>query len=118
MSAIAWPIRAAAIGLVVLFVAAVPAAAGPFSSLVVFGDSLSDVGNIDNATPFFFKYPGQYYYQGRFSNGPVWVEPLAAGLGLPTIAASTDGGNDFAYGGAQTAGTGGLAGGFILDVSE
>jgi phospholipase/lecithinase/hemolysin len=97
---------------------AVPAAAGPFSSLIVFGDSLSDVGNIDAVTPSFFKFPGPYYYQGRFSNGPVWVEALAPGLGLPTITRSTAGGNDFAYGGAQTSGTGGLEGLFIRDVDE
>lgn len=112
------PIRAFVVGLALLLMTAMPAAAGPFSSLVVFGDSLSDVGNIDNVTPFFFKYPGRYYYQGRFSNGPVWVEALATGLGLPAIAASTDGGNDFAYGGAQTAGTDGFFGAYVSDVNE
>jgi phospholipase/lecithinase/hemolysin len=94
------------------------AAGGPFTSLVVFGDSLSDVGNIDAATPSFFKFPGPYYYQGRFSNGPVWVEALSPGLGLPAITRSTAGGNDFAYGGAQTSGTGGLEGLFIRDIDE
>jgi phospholipase/lecithinase/hemolysin len=34
----------------------------PIDHIVVFGDSLSDTGNA-----------------GRFSNGPVWVEQLAAG---------------------------------------
>jgi phospholipase/lecithinase/hemolysin len=36
-----------------------------FDHMVVFGDSLSDAGNA-----------------GRFSNGPVWVEELAARLRL------------------------------------
>jgi phospholipase/lecithinase/hemolysin len=105
-------------GLLIVVWLAASAAAGPFSSLFVFGDSLSDVGNIDAATPSFFKFPGPYYHQGRFSNGPVWVEALAPGLGLPAITRSSAGGNDFAYGGAQTSGTGGLEGLFIRDVDE
>ncbi|OLY85684.1 Thermolabile hemolysin, partial [Smittium mucronatum] len=39
--------------------------------LIVFGDSLSDIGNIVNNTS---PVP---YYPGRFSNGPVWNEYLA-----------------------------------------
>ena len=96
------------------FIAA--AVAGPFSSLIVFGDSLSDVGNIANATGG--AYPGPYYTSNRFSNGPVYVEALATGLGLPAITRSTASGNDFAYGGAKTSGTGGLEGLFIRDVDE
>src|SRR5262245_1866124 len=92
------------------------ALAGPFSNLVVFGDSLSDVGNISNAT--FGTNPGPYYWNGRFSNGPVYTETLATGLGLPAMARSTAGGNDYAYGGAQTTGTKGLSGVFIKDVDE
>lgn len=92
------------------------AAAGPFSDLVVFGDSLSDVGNI--AASSFDIYPGPYYYSDRFSNGPVWVEALSTGLGLGTLQRSTAGGDDFAYGGAQTTGTGGLEGLFIRDLDE
>ena len=85
------------------------AAAGPFSQLVVFGDSLSDVGNIADATadfPFVSPTPGPYYYEGRFSNGPVYAETLASGLDLPPPLYSRDGGNNFAYGGAKTSGTG------------
>jgi thermolabile hemolysin len=81
------------------------AAAGPFSNLVVFGDSLSDVGNISQAT--FGSTPGQFYWNGRFSNGPVYAETLATGLGLPALNRSTaSGGTDYAYGGAKTTGTG------------
>jgi thermolabile hemolysin len=92
------------------------ASAGPYSQLIVFGDSLSDVGNI--AASSFGIYPGPYYWNDRFSNGPVYVESLDTGLGLPPIARSTAGGNDFAYGGAQTSGTGGLNGIFIKDLDE
>ena len=57
--------------------------AAAFVRIVVFGDSLSDAGNA-----------------GRFSNGPVWVEQLAARLGLP-LRASARGGLNFAVGGAR-----------------
>src|SRR5215213_5846791 len=80
------------------------AAAGPFTNLVVFGDSLSDVGNVQNN--FFVDIPGPYYWNGRFSNGPVYAETLATGLGLPALNRSTaSGGTDYAYGGAKTTGT-------------
>jgi phospholipase/lecithinase/hemolysin len=88
---------------------------GPYSGLVVFGDSLSDIGNLADAT--FGLYPGPHYFDDRFSNGPVFVEAMAAGLGLP-IAPSTAGGGNFAYGGARTTGTGGLDGLFIRDIEE
>jgi thermolabile hemolysin len=93
------------------------AQAGPYSKLYVFGDSLSDIGNIASAT--FGSDPGQYYWNNRFSNGPVWAEDLDTGLGLPALVRSTSsGGTDYAYGGAQTSGTGGLDGIFIKDVDE
>lgn len=69
----------------------------PFSNLFVFGDSLSDVGNLRLAT----GTPGAPYFQGRFSNGPVYAEYLAQRLGLP-LAPSLAGGTDFAFGGART----------------
>jgi phospholipase/lecithinase/hemolysin len=90
--------------------------AGPYSNLVIFGDSLSDVGNIAAATGGI--YPGPYYYQKRFSNGPVYADALASGLGLPALSPSTATGSNYAYGGAQTTGTGGFNGFFIHDVDE
>src|SRR6476659_722674 len=84
------------------------AAAGPFTNLVVFGESLSDIGNVSQATPILFlvpKTPGPYYWNGRFSNGPVYAETLATGLGLPALVNSASGGTDYAYGGALTTGT-------------
>lgn len=62
------------------------ASAAAYSRLVVFGDSLSDVGNA-----------------GRFTDGPLWVERLAEGLGL-AVKASKNGGAGFAVGGARTHG--------------
>jgi thermolabile hemolysin len=110
-----WHLRLA-IGSTLAGIFAVAAVAAPFSSLVIFGDSLSDVGNLSQAS--FGAYPGPYYYQARFSNGPVYAEALSVGLGLGPMVRSTAGGNDFAYGGAQTTGTGGLDGLFIKDVDE
>jgi phospholipase/lecithinase/hemolysin len=82
--------------------AAQPAGAAPFSNVVFFGDSLSDVGNVFLATGGALPGPGGYL-GGRFSNGPVWVEHLAAGLGHPAAAGpSLAGGNNYAFGGART----------------
>jgi len=78
-----------------------PAAA--FTGLYAFGDSLSDTGNIYIATGGAQPSPGQPYFNGRFSNGPVWVETLAAGLGLASHAAPfLAGGSNYAFGGART----------------
>lgn len=47
-----------------------------------FGDSLSDTGNMFSLTaglvPSVVPVTGLPYYQGRASNGPVWVDQLAA----------------------------------------
>jgi phospholipase/lecithinase/hemolysin len=61
-----------------------------YPAIFVYGDSLSDNGNLYTAT----GYPPAPYYMGRFSNGPVAVEQLAAQLGTPLY--------DFAWGGATT----------------
>ena len=86
--------------------------AASFQNLYVFGDSLSDVGNALRDTAGLIPPPvlptsnGGFspgYANGRFSNGPVWVEYLAKDLGL-----SLDTRNDFAYGGATTGTENGL----------
>lgn len=96
-----------------------------YSGLVIFGDSLSDTGNVLSLTtafgqPPFPSYPGA---AGRFSNGPAWTEYLGTGLGFFGSAAPSNllfngtnvipigaqGGQNFAYGGART-GLGGSAG--------
>lgn len=65
----------------------------PFSKLVVFGDSISDDGNLYAATGGAIP-PAPYYVNGHFSNGLVWVEYLAEQLKL------ADKLDDFAFGGA------------------
>ena len=66
----------------------------------MFGDSLSDVGNVYLATGG--TEPASPYVNGEFSNGPVWVQDLAARLGLPALSPSLIGGTDYAFGGATT----------------
>jgi phospholipase/lecithinase/hemolysin len=82
----------------VLLPAAVPEKAA-FSTIYAFGDSLSDAGNDYLAS--FGILPASPYSDGRFTDGRVWVQDLAADLHLALPQASLDGGNDFAYGGAE-----------------
>lgn len=81
----------------------VPALA--YDGVYAFGDSLSDNGNVYAATLGQFP-PAPYYYQGRFSNGPVMVEDMAKGLGVTL--------HDYAYGGATSGTTNNLNGSYGL----
>ncbi|KXH28986.1 GDSL-like Lipase/Acylhydrolase [Colletotrichum simmondsii] len=69
------------------------AQASSISSIVVFGDSFSDNGN-GAAQVSNNAWPTDKYYKGRFSNGIVWAEYVAANLSLPLY--------DYAVGGATT----------------
>ena len=62
---------------VALWFGASTGSATTYSSLHVFGDSLSDVGNAWRATLRLIP-ESPPYYRGRFSNGPVWAEYLAS----------------------------------------
>ncbi len=93
----------------------------PYSSLVVFGDSLADSGNnavvidtqiappgtppgtLRTPTPIISSafIPTFPYASNRYSNGPVWVEQFAAKLGL-SVLPSVLGGTNYAFGGART----------------
>jgi phospholipase/lecithinase/hemolysin len=68
------------------------------TQIVAFGDSLIDTGNVFAAT----GNPPAPYFDGRFSNGPIWVEYLAGRLGIPAPTPSLSGGTDYAWGGAET----------------
>jgi phospholipase/lecithinase/hemolysin len=65
---------------------------GRIKEIHVFGDSLSDNGNLFTASGFLAP-PSPPYFDGRFSNGPVWVEYLDDMLPGAEL-------NDFAFGGA------------------
>lgn len=45
-----------------------------YKSIAVFGDSLSDTGNLHKLT--LGRFPAYPYYEGRFCNGPIWVDYL------------------------------------------
>ncbi len=76
------------------------AQAATYPAVYSFGDSLSDVGNVFAGTADTLPLPG-FYFNGRFSNGPNWLDDLSAKLGL-SMSPALLGGNDFAVGGAQT----------------
>lgn len=110
-----------ALSIVILSVTApLKASAASFSKLFVFGDSLSDAGNIFNTTkslgnPNLVFPPSPPYFEGRLSNGPVWVEYFGKELGLfPTLASDlltkppTQGIN-FAFGGSSSGETNAIA---------
>ena len=73
------------------------ALAGPFGEVVVFGDSLSDNGNLLLVEGQPLPDP-ELYWEGRLSNGPVWVEYLTDPDHFNTNL------TDRALGGAQTDG--------------
>ncbi len=65
-----------------------------FRNVVVFGDSLSDNGNIYSVSGGLI--PPAPYADGRFSDGPVWVEYLVEDLGIKGSLFN------FAHGGAKS----------------
>jgi phospholipase/lecithinase/hemolysin len=87
--------KTASVAIVVLAFTAI-ASASSYSAVFVYGDSLSDNGNLYGAIAY---PPSPPYYNGRFSNGPVTSEQLATLLGAPLY--------DFAWGGA-TSGVGNI----------
>lgn len=72
-----------------------------YNGLVVFGDSLSDIGNAcpKEGKQSFLLCP--LYSNERFSDGKLWVEHLADKLKLK-LSPSLDGGYNFAFGGAKS----------------
>lgn len=91
------------------------AATPVYSALYVFGDSYCDVGNLYAATSGY--EPAAPYYNGRFSNGPLWVDHVAGFLGVP-MKASLVGGTNYAFGGAWATAPQALPGGTIPSVPE
>ena len=73
------------------------AATPTYDNLYVFGDSYCDVGNVFVLTSG--AEPAAPYYNGRFSNGPIWLDHVAGFLGVP-LKPYILGGTDYAFGGA------------------
>jgi phospholipase/lecithinase/hemolysin len=59
--------------------------------LIVFGDSLSDTGNLSKLT--YGVLPGHRYYNGRFSNGKIWIDYMKDLLKIKKV-------ENYAYGAA------------------
>lgn len=92
-----------------------------FDRMIVFGDSLSDPGNIFFSTGLLavppyrdthdeLRVPGAPYATHHFSNGHTWIEQLARELRRVKDAQPVSkgtGGLNFAFGGARAAGTAG-----------
>jgi phospholipase/lecithinase/hemolysin len=74
--------------------------ASAFDAIVAFGDSLTDTGNTP-AEPVL-------HYQGRWSNGPLWIEQLSVRLGFPYNPT-----NNFAHSGGTTGGAHGEASRYV-----
>lgn len=90
-----------------------------YTTIVVFGDSLSDTGNVAHLvqSAYGIRYPGLIldYTDGRFTDGSltlppaqqytgVWIEQAAATLtAKPAVKDALDGGTNYAYGDATTA---------------
>ena len=116
------------------FATSAAAVVGPYDSLFVFGDSLSDSGNnalalgvaggvanqpITNtyvpSLPYAPTIPGTI---ATYSNGPVWSTQFASLLGLtlnPSLLPG--GGTNFAFGGAQTSFQSPANGGFPFSLT-
>jgi thermolabile hemolysin len=68
----------------------------PIDEVYVFGDSLSDTGSVFEASGGLYP-PDPPYFQGRYSNGRVWIEYLTDRLQLAAAQI-----HNLAYGGATT----------------
>lgn len=96
-------LRTAVFGGALALFAASPAAAVSYDALYVFGDSLVDAGNAYLGSAGQTAQPSLGYFQGRFSNGPVFTDLLSqritGSLSVPYLL----GGSNYAVGGALAA---------------
>ena len=91
------------------------ASAQTYNRLVVFGDSLSDNGNlylISSGT----QPASPPYYQGRFSSGRVWTELL--GFNAANFNGSVTGSINYAFGGSRTDASAGVPFGMLTQLSR
>jgi phospholipase/lecithinase/hemolysin len=68
-----------------------------FTSIVVFGDGLNDMGRWGKLTGYRYPPATAGFFESRWTNGRTWVEHFADSLGLPLSLE-----NNFALGGATT----------------
>lgn len=109
-----------------IFSALLGAPAHAYSSLYIFGDSLSDSGNnaaVIGADPLQTVSGNTYiptftYASGTYTNGAVWATTFAANLGLSALSLAVPGGTNYAFGGAQTSAPGPGPGGFPFSLTS
>ncbi|MBL0969316.1 MAG: autotransporter domain-containing protein [Brevundimonas sp.] len=94
-------VAATALAVAALGATAGAASAQSYNRLVVFGDSLSDNGNLYAVTGG-TQPLSPPYFQGRFSNGPVFTELLGFNAGRFAAGAPVTGSINYAFGGART----------------
>jgi phospholipase/lecithinase/hemolysin len=101
--------RLISVAILLLCLLPLRASATAISGLYVFGDSLSDTGNVYQASLLAAGtgLPASPYFEGRFCNGYLWVDYLTKQLGLqidPVAQLASDQSRsiNFAYGGATT----------------
>jgi len=82
--------------------------------MISFGDSLSDVGNTislltETEARVLTGYNSNFFFPGRFSNGPVWVDRLYTNLGFGDIGTmprndgvTVQNGTNFSWAGARS----------------
>lgn len=100
--------------LILCFLAPLASIAGTYDKMFVFGDSLSDTGNLATLALFSaeaaeFRFLNDAPYQKGFTNGPTAVVELAKLLNVPSLTPSlyllnTISGTNFAVAGARAAG--------------
>ena len=97
-------LAASSLAIILLAVTSVASATSySFSSVIAYGDSLSDNGNLYQLV----GYPPAPYFNGRFSDGPVAVEQFASHFGATlfdfAVGGATTGVGNYVDGGTQTA---------------
>lgn len=113
-----FPLLAALAFCLALAASPLRAQSGPYTGMVAFGDSLSDGGNLnsllnglapENEVQHLTGWDPDYYYNFRFSNGPVWVDYLytSLGFGLMGSMGTNDGvnkmdGTNFSWAGSRS----------------
>lgn len=75
--------------------------AGSISSIIAFGDSLTDTGNVFLASGGTVP-ASPPYAAGRFSNAAIWIDWLSSSKGLGVLTPSLAGGTNYAVGGAES----------------
>lgn len=71
----------------------IPVQSNKLNCLIIFGDSLSDTGNLSKLT--YGILPGPRYYKGRFSNGLIWPDFIKSKFNIDKV-------ENYAYGASTT----------------